>query len=256
MAAQHGHSGHAPATSDTRALVISGVLTGGYLVIEWVVGVLTGTVAVIPDAFHTFSTIGGVLVALVASAFTQRGPTRFQTYGWIRAEIIGALFNGLFLAGMALVVFWMGAMRLMEPIDLPTTAMLLVALGGLVTEAISFRLLYGRQKENLNIKGAFWHILQALVGSFIVIASALVIRFTGFLAIDPLLGMAFGIVLLWASWRIIRDSLQILLQGTPKDLDLNAVVDAIGGVRGVKGIHNILAWSLPRDGTSLRATYK
>ena len=101
---------------------------------------------------------------------------------------------------MALFVFGMGAMRLMEPIDLPTTPMLIAAAGGIATELVALWLLYERQKGDLNLRGAYWHILQTFVGSFLIIVSALVIRFTGFLAIDPLLGMAFGVVLLWASW--------------------------------------------------------
>src|SRR5699024_9128109 len=100
-------------------------------------------------------------------------------------------------------VFWMGAMRLADPVELPTTVMLWVAAGGILTEVIAFWLLYQRQQSKLNLKGAFWHILQTFVGSLIIIVSAVVIRLTEFLAIDPLLGMAFGLVLLWASWTIL-----------------------------------------------------
>jgi cobalt-zinc-cadmium efflux system protein len=94
------------------------------------------------------------------------------------------------------------------------------------------------------MQGAFWHILQTFVGSFIIIVSALVIRFTGFLPIDPLLGMAFGLVLFWASWNILRNSLHILLQGTPEDLDLETAMQAIRDVDGVTDIHHVHAWSL------------
>src|SRR5699024_11467112 len=99
--------------------------------------------------------------------------------------------------------------------------MIWVALGGMVTEVIAFWLLYKRQKTNLNIKGAFWHILQTFVGSFIIISSAVVIRFTGFLAIDALLGMAFGVVLLWASWSLLRSAVRTLLPATPPDFDVH-----------------------------------
>lgn len=239
-----GHAGHLPATGDRRALVISAWLTGVYFFIELGVGLWTGSVAVISDAFHTFSAVGGVLIALVAQRLGQRAASTQQTFGWIRAEILGALFNGLFLAIMAAYVLWMGAMRLMDPIDLATTPMLLVAFGGIAIELIAIRLLYARQKGNLNLQGAFWHILQTFVGSFIIIISALVIRFTGFLAIDPLLGMAFGLVLFWASWKILRDSLSILLEATPKDLDLDAVLEAIRETDGVTDVHHVHAWSL------------
>ena len=150
----------------------------------------------------------------------------------------------LFLVVMAVGVLWMGAMRLMEPIELPTNVMLYVAFGGIATELIAFWLLYERQKGNLNMKGAFWHIIQTFVGSLIIIVSALVIRFIGFLAIDPILGMAFGLVLFWASWHILRAALRILLQGTPESFDLDAAIEALQGIEGVKDVHHVHAWTL------------
>lgn len=239
-----GHGGHGPATSDSRALVITGLLTGAYFVIELVIGLWTGSVAVISDAFHTFSAVGGVLIALVALRLSRRPATSRETYGWARAEIIGALFNGLFLVIMAGFVFWMGAMRLMDPVELPTSVMLWVAAGGIITELIAFWLLYQRQKTNLNLKGAFWHVLQTFVGSVIIIISALVIRFTGFLAIDPLLGMAFGLVLFWASWKILRSALRILLQSAPEDLDVETAMAALADISGVEDVHHVHAWTL------------
>jgi cobalt-zinc-cadmium efflux system protein len=154
------------------------------------------------------------------------------------------LINGFFLLGMAVLVFWMGLMRLQDPIHLPTTPMLIVAAGGLITEIISLGLLYQGQKTNLNIRGAYWHILQTFAGSLIIIIAALVIPLTGFLPIDPLLGMAFGLLLVWASWTIIRDSLHILLDNVPRDLDLNQVRAAIEATPGVEGVHHMHAWSL------------
>lgn len=240
---QAGHAGHIP-VADHRALVISGWLTGLYFIAELAIGIWTGSVAVISDAFHTFSAVGGVMIALVAIRLASRKASPARTFGYIRSEIIGALFNGLFLVGMALLVFWMGTMRLMDPIHLPTTPMLAAAVGGIITELIALSLLYPRQKGNLNMKGAFWHIIQTFVGSILIIISALVIRFTGFLAIDPLLGMAFGVVLLWASWSIIRDALHILLQGTPPELDLESAIASILRIKGVTDVHHAHAWSL------------
>lgn len=236
-----GHAGHMPPSGDRRALVLSGLLTGVYFVVELAIGLWSGSVAVTSDAFHTFSAVGGVLIALVAQRLSERPATWEHTFGWGRAEILGALFNGLFLVVMAIYVFWMGAKRLRQPIELSTGIMLWAAAGGIVTELISFRLLYQRQKGNLNLQGAFWHILQTFVGSLIIVVSALVIRFTGFLAIDPLLGMAFGLVLLWASWSILKSALRILLQATPDDLDLGAAVAALRTINGVSDVHHVHA---------------
>ena len=240
-----GHGGHLPRTNDTRALVISGWLTGLYFVFELAIGLWTGSVAVTSDAFHTFSAVGGVLIALAAGRLGRRGATRGQTFGYGRAEIVGALFNGLFLVLMAGVVLWMGWMRLRMPMPhLATGAMLLAATGGVVTELVSLWLLYRGQKGDVNIRGAFWHVVQTFVGSLIIVVSALVIRFTGYVKIDPILGMAFGVVLLWASWGIIRETLRILMQGTPTDLDLDALVSALVGLEGVENVHHVHAWSL------------
>ncbi len=242
-----GHSGHGPPTAtagNVRALQISGLLTGIYFIVELAIGLWTGSVSVTSDAFHTFSAVGGVLVALVADRYAERPATDRASYGLMRAEIVGALFNGLFLLAMAALVLWMGAQRLSDPMMIDTGPMLWAAGGGLVTEVIALRLLYGRQKGNLNMQGAFWHVMQTFVGSLLIIVAALVIRFTGFLAIDPILGMGFGLVLVWASWGIIRDSLHILLEAVPKDLDLGEVKTVVERLDGVLEAHHLHAWAL------------
>ncbi|MAZ40861.1 zinc ABC transporter [bacterium] len=240
------HKGHESALlgSGNRALSISGWLTGVYFLIELIIGLWTGSVSVISDAFHTFSAVGGVLIALVAGQIARRGATHFRSFGLVRAEIIGALINGVFLLVMAILVLWMGYMRLMDPIELSTTPMLFAAFGGLVTEFISLGLLYKKQKTNLNIRGAYWHVLQTFIGSLLIIIAALVIRFTGFLPIDPILGVVFGLVLVWASWKIIKDATNILLENVPKDIDLNLVKQKLENIKEVKNAHHLHAWSL------------
>lgn len=238
------HNHRVVTSGNARALKISGLLTGVYFVIELAIGLWTGSVAVTSDAFHTFSAVGGVLVALVAGRYAERPASDRASFGLVRAEIVGALFNGLFLLGMAALVLWMGVMRLRDPMPVETGPMLWAAFGGLVTEAISIRLLYSRQKGNLNMQGAFWHVMQTFVGSLLIIVAALVIQFTGFLAIDPLLGMGFGLVLVWASWGIIKGSLKILLQAVPDGLDLGAVKEAVEALPNVREAHHLHAWSL------------
>jgi len=244
------HSGHAmlrQSASNERALKISAWLTGIYFLIELGIGFYSGSIAVISDAFHTFSAVGGVVLAFVAARIARRPADLDRTFGHYRAEIIGALLNGAFLATMAVLVLVMGAMRLQHPIELPTTPMLIAAGGGIVTELISLKLLYGGQKGDLNLRGAFWHVMQTFIGSILIIIAAAVIYFTGFLPIDPLLGMAFGVVLLVASWAIIRDSLCILMEGAPRGIDLSAVARALDELPHVIGVHHVHAWSLTSD---------
>lgn len=241
-AAGHPHAGHMPASG--RGMVISAWLTGVYFIIEMGIGLWTGSIAVISDAFHTFSAVGGVLVAIVAARLARRPADEDRSFGWYRAEIIGALVNGGFLLAMALVVIVMGVMRLTAPIELPAGPMLLAAAGGLVTEFISLALIWKQSQGDLNVRGALWHIIQTFVGSLLIIVTALVIYFTGFLLIDPILGTAFGFVLLWASWGLLREATHLLMEGTPPEVSLADVTEALEGTHGVADVHHVHAWAL------------
>ncbi|WP_192497329.1 cation diffusion facilitator family transporter [Halospina sp. K52047b] len=225
-------------------MAISAWLTGIYFVMEMGIGLWTGSVAVISDAFHTFSAVGGVLVAILAARLARRPSDEDRSFGWYRAEIIGALVNGGFLLGMALIVIVMGGFRLADPIELPPGPMLWAAAGGLVTEFISLGLIWKQSRTDINVKGALWHIIQTFVGSLIIIVAALVIHFTGFLLIDPLLGMAFGFVLLWASWGILGEAMHLLMEGTPADISLAQVVRKLEELEGVSNAHHVHAWAL------------
>lgn len=249
MKAQEGsqHSGHMmPAATEKNicALKITALLTGIYFVIELGIGIYTGSIAVLSDSLHTFSAVGGVLLALAAGRIAMRPADLSKTFGYKRAEVIGALLNGIFLLAMAGVVFYMGYMALQMPMELPPVPMLAAAFGGLATEFVAIKLLYSGQKGDLNVKGAYWHVLQTFVGSAIIIVTAVVIYFTGFMAIDPILGMAFGAVLVYASIGIVRDSLKILSETVPKGVDLEKVKGSLQAIPGVKNVHHIHAWSI------------
>lgn len=227
-----------------KGLKIASILTGIYFVIEMGLGIYTGSIAVISDAFHTFSAVGGVLLALFAGRLAEKPAGPERTFGYLRAEIIGSLLNGFFLLGMALLILWMGYNRLRNPIELPTLPMLIAAGGGLVTEITSIYYLYKGEEMSLNVRGAFWHILQTFVGSLIIIVAAVVIRFTGFLEVDPLLGMLFGVVLIYASYGIVRDSLNVLMEMVPDDIDMKKIATDLERINGVIDVHHIHAWTL------------
>lgn len=230
--------------ANARILKITGWLTGVYFVIELALGFYSGSIAVISDAFHTFSAVGGILIAYVANRISSVKANEHATYGFNRAEIIGALLNGVFLLLMALYVLYMGYNRLGMDFELPTGLMFIAAIGGLITETISFKLIYKEQKQNINMKGAYWHIMQTFVGSLLIIVAAIVIKVTGYTPIDAILGMAFGLVLLWASYKIIRDALNIFMQTVPKEIEIEKVKNALLSIEGVKSIRHIHAWVL------------
>jgi len=246
-AAMSSHSGHDMAAmfkDNERALKISAALTGVYFVIEMGLGIVSGSISVISDAFHTFSAVGGVLLALIAGRVAARPADRYRTYGSIRAEMIGAILNGLFLLLMAVFVIYMGVTRFFNPVELDYSLMLWAAAGGLITEVISLKLLTKGSKGNLNMRGAFWHVMQTFVGSLIIIIAAIVIRYTGFVQIDPILGTGFGLLLVWAGWGITREALSVLMETVPADVDITAVQNALIHVEGVDHIHHVHAWAL------------
>ncbi len=230
--------------ADARILKITGWLTGIYFLIELGLGFYSGSIAVISDAFHTFSAVGGILIAFIANRISGRAATVAATYGFKRAEIVGALLNGVFLLLMAIYVLYMGYMRLGKEFELPTGIMFLAAAGGLITEFISFKLIFKSQKTNMNMKGAYWHIMQTFVGSILIIIAAIVIKLTGYTPIDAILGMAFGLVLFWAAYKIIKDALDIFMETVPKDVDIENIKLAILSIPGVKSVMHIHAWTL------------
>ena len=235
------HMHHAP---KGRGLKLAAWVTGAYFFFEMGVGLYTGSVMVIVDAAHTFSAVGGVVLALVARRIAQRKATPEQSFGGQRAEIIGALLNGMALLVMAIVAIAMGAMRLGSPIDLPTTPMFIVAAVGILTEIWLIALMYRDQKHDVNTRGAYWHVVQTFLGSIGIIVAALVIHFTGFMLIDPILGIAFGFMVLVAGWGILRESISILMQNTPQGIDLTEICRRLRGLDGVLGVHHPHAWTL------------
>ncbi|MEA1903124.1 MAG: cation diffusion facilitator family transporter [Actinomycetota bacterium] len=239
-----GHDHTAMLAANERALKISVWLTGIYFLIEVALGVASGSVAVISDALHTFSAVGGVLLALIAGRIAARPATRHRTFGSIRAEIVVAMLNGFFLVAMAGVVIFMGFRRLLNPADLNPTLMLIAATGGIITEVIALRVLYSGQKDNLNVRGAYWHVVQTFVGSLLIIVAAIVVTLTDFVAIDPILGIAFGFVLFWAAWGITRDSLRVLMETVPTDVDLPPIIAELTSIDGVENAHHVHAWAL------------
>ena len=241
------------APQSRRALRVSAALTGVYFGVELVAGLVIGSVAVLSDAFHTASAVGGVLIAMGAAYLAGRPVSPTRTFGLMRAEIFGAFLNGLFLLGMAVLVLTMGALRLSDPKDLATLPMLLIAAGGLLTEVISLALLLQGDRSDLNLQGAIWHVVQTFVGSLIIIVAAIVIETTGFLEIDPILGMAFGIVLLWASFGIIRQSVDILLEAAPRDFDLVRLKQDVEALPGALDMHHIHAVTLTSGRTVVSA---
>jgi len=238
-----GAAHHVP-TSDNRSLRISVVLISLYFVFEAAVAISTGSLAMLADAAHELSTAIAISMSLVAMKYSSKPPTPERTYGYLRTEIVAALFNGLLLFGMAGFIFYRGVIRLYNPVEVPSGPMFIVAIGGIWLEIASLIIMYRSQKENLNIRGSFWHVINAFLGSIAIIIAATFIAAAKIYIADSIAGIIFGFVLIYGAFGLVRDSLRILIDATPRDIDMQAIEADIRALSGVVDVHHMHAWTI------------
>ena len=243
----HGH-GHA-----TKALAGVLALTVAYAVVEVVGGLLTGSLALLADAGHILSDSSSLAVALFALWLARRPATHERSFGFRRAEILAALFNGVSLVAISIWIFVEAFRRLPNPPNVQGGWVLAVALGGLAVNLVAAALLVRSDRSNLNLEAAFRHVLADLLGSLGVIAAAIVILTTGWNYADPLISVAIGLLVLVSSWGVLRDSVSILLESTPRGLDGRVVAQAIVGSAGVLSVHDLHIWTITSGFPALSA---
>lgn len=246
-----GSHDHGARTSNARMLAGALVLTSVFLVIEVAAGIVTGSLALISDAAHMFTDATGLAVALAAVKIGQRPADHRRSFGYRRFEILAAAFNALLLFAVALYILYEGYQRLRSPGDIQSAGMLAVAVAGLVVNLIAMRLLASGRQDSLNVKGAYLEVWSDMLGSLGVIAAAVVIWLTGWVWVDAVVAVAIGLWVLPRSWILLRETLNILLEGVPDGIDLAAVAGAIGSVPGVAGQHDLHVWALSSDLPSL-----
>ncbi|MGH8774748.1 MAG: cation diffusion facilitator family transporter [Jiangellaceae bacterium] len=236
---------HGTATGAYRGrLLLALMLALSVLVIQVVGAWVSGSLALLADAGHVLADAGGVALALVATTLAQRPPSLRRTFGWQRLEIVAAALNALLLIGVAAFVLVEGVRRLAEPPDVESVPMLAVALVGLAANAAALRLLHGGQRESLNIRGAYLEVMADLLGSAAVVAAAVVILTTGWQTADPVASILIGLFILPRTWSLLRDALDVLLEATPRGVDLEDVRRHIVGVDGVRDVHDLHAWTI------------
>lgn len=225
-------------------LVFAFWLTTGYLVVEVAGGILTHSLALLADAGHMLTDAGGLGLALFAIRVAERPANPERTYGYYRAEILAALANTLVLILLSFYILYEAYRRFQAPPEVESGAMLVVAVFGLLVNIAGIRLLHGGSKESLNVKGAYFEMLSDLLGSLGVIAAALVIRFTGWMYADPLISAGIGLFILPRAWRLLREAVGVLLEGTPSDVNIAALREVLSKVDGVMEVHDLHVWSL------------
>lgn len=248
MGAGHDH-GASHANEKTLWCVLA--LTASYLVAEIIGGILTRSLALWSDAAHMFTDSVGLAIALAAIRIARKPADRKRTFGYYRFEILAAAFNASILVGVALFILWDAAQRLIEPVPIQSTGMLLIASVGLLINFISMQLLRRGSRGSLNLKGAYLEVWSDMIGSLGVIAAALIIRFTGWLWVDALVAAAIGLWVIPRTWILLKESLNILLEGIPKGIELDDIEQALLTVPGVAAVHDLHVWALTSGKNSL-----
>lgn len=229
-------------------LAISFVLIFGYMVVEAVAGLLTGSLALVSDAGHMATDALGLGMALAAIIAADKATTkRGRTYGLYRLEVLAALANSILLAAVASYVIYEAVQRFQAPPQVLTTPMLVVAVGGLLVNLVAWRLLRRGAQESLNVRGAYFEVVADIAGSVGVIVAALVMIYTGWPYADPLLAALIGVFILPRAWTLGGQSLRVLTQAAPHGLDLDALRTDLEGLPGVIDVHDLHAWTLTSD---------
>jgi cobalt-zinc-cadmium efflux system protein len=208
---------------EKKKLKLTMAITGSVMIVEAVGGILTNSLALLSDAGHMFTHFFALGISFAAIIIASKEPCHHRTYGFYRAEILAALFNSLFLFAVTAYILYAGIRRLIQPESILGLQMFFVALVGLAVNAISVWILSGSAKGDLNIKGAFLHMMADTISSIVIVFGAIVLYFTGWYFIDPLLAIGICVVIFVWAWRLFRDSIDILLEMAPKGMNIEEV---------------------------------
>jgi cobalt-zinc-cadmium efflux system protein len=226
------------------------VATLAFTGLEIYAGLRSGSLALLSDAGHNFTDALALLLAAVGMYLQERPANHSKTYGYQRAGVIAAFLNAVTLLVIAVVIFWEAISRMLHPQAVEENVMLWVAVAALLLNGGIMLALNSGKKNDINIRAAFVHMLGDAVGAVAIIGGAIVIHYTRWTYIDPILSLCLGVLIIYTAWDIIRESLNILLEGTPRGIEIQGVSEAMAGVDGVLHVHDLHIWSL---GSSMHA---
>ena len=241
----HSHGGPATATGRyRRALITVMGLTALIAVAEIVGALITGSLVLLADAAHMAADAAGVGLSLLAVYFAARPPTARRTFGYARAEILAAMANALLLFGLAAFIIVDAIRRLMSPPSVESGLVIVFGVVALGANAVSLLLLRRGQAESLNLRGAFLEVASDALGALAVIVTGIVIATTGFTRADPIASLAVGVLILPRTWRLLRETVDVLLEASPQGMDLTQVRAHMTGLPGVRDVHELHAWTI------------
>ncbi|MCX4820689.1 cation diffusion facilitator family transporter [Streptomyces sp. NBC_01142] len=246
----HGHTHGGPPPTGTAAAAYQGrlrialTITLGVMVLEIVGGVLSDSLALIADAAHMATDAVGLAMALLAIHFANRPAGRNRTFGFARAEILAALANCLLLIVVGGYLLFEAVQRFITPAETKGGLTIVFALIGLVANMVSLSLLVRGQKESLNVRGAYLEVLADTLGSLTVLVSAGIIVATGWQPADPIASLVIGLMIVPRTWKLLRETLNVLLEAAPKGVDMGEVRAHIVALPGVEDVHDLHAWTI------------
>lgn len=246
---RHSSGGHAHGhANNERAVGVAALLTGSFMLAEVAGGLISGSLALLADAGHMLTDFASLVLAWLAFRFTRRPATWRRTYGFDRLSVLAAFVNGLSLFVIAAWITVAAFNRLFEPGEVKGGVMLWVAVGGLAVNILAFWVLTRGEGENLNVRAAALHVAGDLLGSVAAIVAAVVILWTGWTPIDPILSVLVALIILRSAWKVVRESGHMLLEGAPADFDVREVTaDLTQNVLGVVRVHHVHAWSITQE---------
>lgn len=242
----HGTGGHAhrpEGPGAARRIVWAMALTGAFMIAEVVGGILSGSLALIADAGHMLTDVAALALAHAGIRFGQRPADPRRTFGYRRLEVLAAFVNGIVLLALTVWIAFEAVQRFIAPVEVLSGPMLVIAVLGLIVNLASFAILRGGE-ASVNVAGALAHVLGDLLGSVAAIVAALVILWTGWTPIDPLLSVVVALLIVRSGWQIVRRASHILLEGTPEGIEPSEIQKSLGKLPGIEDAHHVHVWSV------------
>lgn len=242
-----------PASRHKKNLIFVLLLSGTYMIAEVIGGVITQSLALMADAAHMLTDVVGLLLALIAIKIGERKADASKTFGYYRTEILAAVINAVVLLGISLYVLYEAYQRFQNPPAVQSKTMLIVAGIGLVVNIIGMMILRKDSEGSLNMKGAYFEVLSDMLTSIGVMIAGVIMLTTGWYYADPIISAAIGLLIFPRTWRLLKEAVNVLLEGTPKDVDIHQLRKSLEEVQGVKDVHDLHVWSLTSSVNAMSA---
>lgn len=228
----------------TQYLAVALVITLSFFFIEFIGGLVTNSLALMTDAWHMLNDVFALALSIIAAWIAQRPETSKKTFGYYRTEILAAFLQGVFLWIVVAFMFYEAILRLQQPAEVLSLNMLLIAVSGLAANGLSAAVLSKAKEKSMNVKGAFLHVVADSLGSIGAISAGLIMLYTGWYQADAIFSMLIGMLIVYSSGMIIKESANVLLEGVPSHMDLGAIERRIREVKGVRDVHDLHVWCI------------